>query len=40
MTIVVLVPREHDSLRKKTRFSLVNQSFSEMKSDVLKAMIS
>jgi hypothetical protein len=40
MTMFLLVPRERDRLHGKVRFPLVNQSFLEMKSDVLKAMIS
>jgi hypothetical protein len=36
----LLVDREDESLRAKTRFPLVNQSFFEMKSAVLKSMIS
>ena len=40
MTTFLLVDREDESLREKTRFPLVNQSFFEMKSAVLKSMIS
>ena len=36
----LLVPREDESFREKTRFPLVNQSFFEMKRAVLKSMIS
>jgi hypothetical protein len=36
----LLAHREDESLREKTRFPLVNQSFFETKSAVLKAMIS
>jgi len=40
MSGFLLVHREDESLREKTRFPLANQSFFEMKSDFLKAMIS
>jgi len=40
MTRFLLVSREGRRFRDKTNFPLVNQSFFEMKSDVLKAMIS
>jgi len=40
MTMFLLVLREDESLGEKTRFPLVNQLFFEMKSAVLKSMIS
>jgi hypothetical protein len=40
MTMFLLVPRKDESLREKARFPLVNRLFFEMKSDVLKAVIS
>jgi hypothetical protein len=36
----LLVHREDESLREKTRFPLVNQLFFETQSDVLKSMSS